>query len=188
MPNATDGTVNAQTKNVRAAEVYADLYALALWLTRRKWTRLKYNASSLVQEAMLRLVLHDKFGGEFDQRQVIGYAYKAMNYILLDHHRRTNAAVHGGKMRRIDLDAALDLATHDLEAIRRINCLDLYAALDELAGLEPRQSLVVIMRYFVGATREDVAEMLGMKAHDVDHDWRLAKVWLYNRFEGASKP
>jgi RNA polymerase sigma factor (sigma-70 family) len=57
-------------------------------------------------------------------------------------------------------------------------------ALDRLAALNERQSLVVTYRFFGGLTHEEVAEVLGVSVPTVRRDWRLARAWL-NRELGA---
>jgi len=52
-------------------------------------------------------------------------------------------------------------------------------ALNALFTLNPRQSRVVVLRYFGGLTVEETAEALKVSPETVKRDWKLAKVWLF---------
>ena len=67
---------------------------------------------------------------------------------------------------------------------RTIDLLDLDAALDRLAELDPRQAAVVECRYFGGLTFEETAEALGVSAVTAKRDWRMARAWLFAALNG----
>jgi RNA polymerase sigma factor (sigma-70 family) len=56
--------------------------------------------------------------------------------------------------------------------------LELDAALQDLARLEPRQSALVEARYFGGLTVPELAELLDISVTTVELDWLVAKAWL----------
>jgi len=47
-----------------------------------------------------------------------------------------------------------------------------------LAGIDPRKSRVVEMRFFGGLSIKETAEVLHVSQDTILRDWRLAKVWL----------
>jgi RNA polymerase sigma factor (sigma-70 family) len=51
-------------------------------------------------------------------------------------------------------------------------------ALKALAGVDPRKSKVVELRFFGGLSVEETAEVLKVSPDTVLRDWRLAKAWL----------
>ena len=60
--------------------------------------------------------------------------------------------------------------------------LDLVAlddALNTLAAFDPRQSLVIELRFFGGLSVEETAEALKVSPGTVRRDWSLAQAWLY---------
>ena len=67
---------------------------------------------------------------------------------------------------------------------RAAELLALDEALDELAGLDPRKSRVVELRYFGGLSIEETAKVLEASPMTVRRDWRAAKAWLYKRVKG----
>jgi RNA polymerase sigma factor (sigma-70 family) len=64
--------------------------------------------------------------------------------------------------------------------------LDLHAALEKLAALDPRQVRVVELRYFIGLTAEETAETLGISPATVKRDWAIARAFLFRELRGTS--
>ena len=59
-----------------------------------------------------------------------------------------------------------------------VDVLALDEALTRLAGLDPTQAKVVELRYFVGLSAEEVAEVLKVSVATVMRDWSMARSWL----------
>jgi DNA-directed RNA polymerase specialized sigma24 family protein len=104
-----------------------------------------------------------------------------MRRILIERARRKRAARHGGDQQRVDFQD-LDLACPTPDD----QLLALDEALDKLAAKHPRQAEVVKLRYIVGMTVQEAAEVLGLSA---DAAWDLsvhARAWLYRDMAKAS--
>ena len=101
-----------------------------------------------------------------------------MRHILIDHARRRHYAKHGGDAQRVSL-AEAELMSQE----RARELVDLDEALDELAQLDLRKSLVVELRYFGGLGLEETADVLEISVMTVRRDWRAAKAWLYRRMK-----
>ena len=56
--------------------------------------------------------------------------------------------------------------------------LDVHAALDELAHIDPRLARVVEMRYFGGLSDDEIAEVLAVSSRTVRRDWEKARLLL----------
>ena len=52
-------------------------------------------------------------------------------------------------------------------------------ALETLAGVHPRASQVVELRFFGGFSVEETAEALDVSVRTVINDWNTARAWLY---------
>lgn len=59
--------------------------------------------------------------------------------------------------------------------------LDLNRALDELWELDPYKVHLVELRYFLGCTAEETAELMQVSKATVDRDLKFIKAWLYRR-------
>jgi RNA polymerase sigma factor (TIGR02999 family) len=154
--------------------LYDELHRVAVRLMRRQRPGHTLQPSALVNEALMRLLAGGLLDRRADRRIVLGAAVQAMRSVLTDHHRRREAGKRGGALQRHPLDGVL-LHFEDREKTRYI---DLDAAIDELARLEPRQALVVTFRYFLGMSVPEMAEVLSMSVSSVEADWRLARAWL----------
>jgi RNA polymerase sigma-70 factor (ECF subfamily) len=154
-----------------------EMHRVAVRMMRRRRPGHTLQPSALVHEALIRLMTSGKIEREADQRRLLGTAVRAMRSVLVDHYRRRMAEKRGRDWVRHPLDEVLD----HFEKREKLRFIDLHDALDELALLEPRQSLVVTFRYFLGMTCEEVREVLGTSLSSVEADWRLARAWLLLR-------
>ena len=64
--------------------------------------------------------------------------------------------------------------------------LALDQALAELEALEERKVRVIELRYFLGCTNEEAAEVLDVARATVDRDLQFAKAWLFRRLHPQS--
>jgi RNA polymerase sigma factor (TIGR02999 family) len=65
------------------------------------------------------------------------------------------------------------------------NLLNLDEALIELGRLDQDQEQLVELRFFLGLTIEESAEVLGVSSGTVSRNWRLAKAWLKRRLTSS---
>ncbi|HLN00699.1 MAG TPA: ECF-type sigma factor [Bryobacteraceae bacterium] len=71
-----------------------------------------------------------------------------------------------------------DLAWVDASGVEMVS---LDAALNELQAIDERNVRAIELRYFLGCTREEAAELLGIGHATLDRDLQFAKSWLYRR-------
>ena len=73
-----------------------------------------------------------------------------------------------------------------IDDLRGPDLLDVDAALNELAELDPQQARIVELRFFVGLSIEETAEALRVSPATVKRDWVVAKTWIHRRLtQGA---
>jgi RNA polymerase sigma factor (TIGR02999 family) len=136
-------------------------------------------ATALVHEAYLRLVAGEN--QSWDHRgHFFAAAAEAMRHILVDTARRKQRAKHGGGQSRIDLEAVEIAAAVDEEKV-----LLVHEALDQLAAADPLKAEVVKLRFFVGLTHAETAQVLNLSEKTVRRHWAFARVWLYQAIEAA---
>ena len=130
-------------------------------------------ATALVHEAYVRLV-----GGPHEQSwenrgHFFAAAGEAMRRILVEQARRKSAQKAGGEFQRVELslvDAELPQSQPDI--------LALHEALARLEVKDPRAAQLVKLRFFVGMTVEQAAQILGISVSTAKTDWTYAKIWL----------
>ena len=129
--------------------------------------------TALVHEAWLRLSGNQP--GRFAGRaHFFAAAAEAMRHILIDSARRKRAARHGGGQVRVDLqDVEIASLVDDDEL------LAVHDALDKLAAEDSQKAELAKLRYFVGMTFEEAAEVLGISVATAKRYWAYARAFLY---------
>ena len=69
-----------------------------------------------------------------------------------------------------------------------LDALDLEAALEKLAALNPRQAQVVELRFFAGLDVPETARVLKVSERTVKGDWRVARAWLLEQLDSGTDP
>ena len=167
---ARNGDTVAEEAVARA--VLTELRALAASYLRRERADHTLQPTALVNEAYLRLL------GQSDvewrnRSHFFGIAAQAMRRLLVDHARRHSAARRDGGV-AVTLDDGLPAtgggASYDV--------LGVHEALDALQALDPRQARIVELKFFVGLSLEEIAEVVGISVSTVSREWSLARAWL----------
>ncbi|MEM7583904.1 MAG: sigma-70 family RNA polymerase sigma factor [Acidobacteriota bacterium] len=159
--------------------VYQELHRLARGYMRRESEGHLLQATALVNEAFVRLV-----GAEIgfrDREHFFALAAKVMRRVLVDFARRRAADKRGGDA------TALTLDEERMTPLTSASLLELDDALRSLAGLEPRQSRMVELRYFGGMTAAEISSYLEVSTATVERDLRAARAWLHLQL-GAVAP
>ena len=137
------------------------------------------STTELVHEAFLKLGRRPDTAWE-NRAHFFGAAARAMRDVLVDFARRRQAGKRGGSWRAVSLDRAgakLEVDVDDL--------LALDAALDQLDALDQRLRRIVELRFFGGASQDEIARMLGVSTRTVERDWRKARMFLLRAMETA---
>jgi len=128
--------------------------------------------TALVNEVYLRLEKRRTVTWK-NRQQFFGFLAQLIRRILVDHARTQHRAKRGGRERPLSLDDFFSLGE-----IRHPELVALDDALADLQRLDPRQSRIVELRYFVGLTLEQIAELLGLSLSTVNREWSTARLWL----------
>ena len=102
-------------------------------------------------------------------------AAEAMRRILIDNARRKKAQKRGGRHQRVHLEEAMPLHGGDTP-VDDLIALD--EALVRLAAEDPTKANVVKLRYFVGLTVDQTAEILDISPTTTKLHWSYARAWL----------
>lgn len=160
--------------------VYDELRKLATANLAQEKPGQTLQATALVHEAFLRLVGHDGPQAFANRAHFFGAAAEAMRRILVDQARRKKRVRHGGQLRRQTLDENYPAIA---PAVDQIDLLGLNEALERLEAASPRRSQLVKLRYFIGLSLPEVAQILGISQSTAEADWTYAKTWLKREME-----
>jgi RNA polymerase sigma factor (TIGR02999 family) len=169
----------AQHGEARAAEellplVYEELRKLASHKMANEAAGHTLQPTALVHEAWLRLVGNEAQVQFQNRAHFFGAAAEAMRRILIDRARRKRALRHGGNQQRVDIQET-DLASSDNDD----QLLAVNDALDKLAMQHKVEAELVKLRYFVGMTNNEAAEVLGISPRTAKYYWTHARAWLF---------
>jgi RNA polymerase sigma factor (sigma-70 family) len=64
--------------------------------------------------------------------------------------------------------------------------IDLDRVLDELYVLDSRQARMIELRFFLGFTSEETAELMQTSKSTVDRELRFVRAWLQNKLHPTS--
>lgn len=157
--------------------VYDELRRLAAAKMAREPAGQTLQPTALVHEVWLRLGGDEQPSWE-NRAHFFAAAAEGMRRILIDNARRKRARRHGGDLAKVsanetgfDVAGAADTAS-DLLLVND--------ALDALTAHDARKAELVKLRYFVGLTLEEAAEVLRLSARTAKRDWAYARAWLFN--------
>jgi RNA polymerase sigma factor (TIGR02999 family) len=164
--------------------VYDELRRLAAQRLAQDKPGQTLQATALVHEAYLRLVGQSP-DQQWDHRgHFFAAAAEAMRRIVVENARRKHTLKRGADIQR---QAA------DLEELAGPNGLDpaealaVHEALDHLSAKSPRKAELVKLRYFLGCTIVEAAQILGIAPKTAEEDWTYAKAWLRRRWLHGEK-
>lgn len=152
--------------------VYDELRRMARNYMRRQPSGHTFQTTELIHEAFLKLARNDQRTWQ-NRAHFFGVAATAMRHILVDYARSKSSQKRGGWQDRVTLNEEVAVS---LDRSRAMVALD--DALKALATLDPRKSRVVELKYFGGATNDEIAEVLRVSTDTVKRDWRFARTWL----------
>lgn len=164
------------------SEAYQELRQLAAAQLRKNPGPATLQVTALVNEACLRLL--DYRETDLGSRnQFFFLAARIMRNLLVDHARRKYAAKRGSNAKAVTFEESFNGAVGtDLEYILPLNDL-----LKRLEKMDQRQCRIVELRYFVGMTYDEIAEIFDISQTKVIREWKSAKRWLFHELGGSKK-
>jgi RNA polymerase sigma factor (TIGR02999 family) len=158
--------------------VYEELRRLAAHRMANEAAGHTLQPTALVHEAWLRLVDSEGRAKFQNRAHFFAAAAEAMRRILIDRARRKRAVRHGGGQQRVDIQE-MDIASSiDDDQLLAVN-----EALDKLAAEHKTEAELVKLRYFVGMTSDEAAEVLGISPRSAKYYWTHARAWLYREID-----
>ncbi len=155
--------------------VYTELRSIAAGRLRGETHNPLMGPTALVNEAYIRLV-GSKVPIEWvNRRHFFAAASETMRRILVDQARQRLAFKRGGAALQQMMDEvaiSVDLPDEEL--------LDIDAALQAFAEIEPAKAEIVKLRFFVGLSESEAADTLGISRATASRHWTYARAWLFN--------
>jgi RNA polymerase sigma factor (TIGR02999 family) len=139
--------------------------------------------TALVHEAWLRLI-----GGAprryTDRQHFLRVAAEAMRRILVDNARRKRRQKRGQGQRPLPLEDGLEVAAE----YNATNILLVHEAIERLQAHDPQKAELVKLRYFVGLSHQEIAQVFNVSEKTVLRHWAYAKAWLLDAISSDVHP
>ena len=155
--------------------VYPHLHGVAIAYLRRESSGHTLQPTALVHELYIRL-LQQRTPDWDDRAHFYAFAAKIMRRILTDHARTAHADKRGAGLPHVPLCEEIPWVN-----LNGVEALDLNRALDDLEAVDPRKVRLVELRYFLGCTSQEAAELLAISTATAERDLMMARTWLYSR-------
>lgn len=157
--------------------VYQELRRLAAARMAKEPAGHTLQPTALVHEAWLRLA-GDQPRQWAGRGHFFAAAAEAMRRILIERARRKRAVRHGGGRQRVDIDDVPVAAPAPDDQLLAVS-----EALDKLAANHKIEAELVKLRYFVGLTNDEAAELLGISLRSAKYYWTHARAWLFREIK-----
>jgi len=167
-----EGRDDAVTRVLEA--VYAELRRMAEVRMRSERPDHTLQPTALVHEAFIRMV--GNRSDLTDRARFFGAAARAMERVLIDHARARAADKRGGGSRPLSLHDV-----HPRLGLPPFRVVDVGALTEVLDELSPENAEYVRLRYFIGLSLEEIAEIQNLSLATVKRRWSFIRAWLYDR-------
>src|SRR5882757_3523177 len=149
--------------------IYDDLRRLAMARMANEAAGQTLQPTALVHEAWLRLIADGDRTWQ-NRAHFFGAAAEAMRRILIEKARRKSRLKHGGGQARFNIE---DLELADSTPDDKVLLIN--EALESLEAQDPEAAHIVVLKFFGGLSRQEVAESLNISERMADRHWAYAK-------------
>lgn len=155
--------------------VYPQLHSLASGMLSHRKQPATMQATAMVNELFLKLLARRPERLE-NRQHFYALAAKMIRRALVDHYRANQALKRGGTRAQVALHEDLLWIDANSEQL-----LDFEQAMTELEELDRQMADLFGMRFLLGCTAEETAELAGLSKATVDRKVKMARGWIYQR-------
>lgn len=163
--------------------LFTTLYQQLRRMARREAGRLgphaPLGATTLLHEAWLEMSQREALAFP-SEGHFMAYAARAMRGLVISHVRERQAQKRGGGLDITSLDTELAEQCAQPELL-----VDISAALDDLAKLEPALAQVVDLKFFCGFSMVEIGTLMGTSERTAQRQWEMARSMLYLALRSA---
>jgi RNA polymerase sigma factor (TIGR02999 family) len=154
--------------------IYPQLRSIAASLMRQERPGHELQPTGVVNEFYLKLVQQQRLQFE-DRAHFLSLAARFMRRLLVDQAReRRSLKRNGGQPVALSDDLSWVAAAGP-------EILDVDRQLTELQQIDDRKCRMIELRYFLGFTVPEIAELLSLSKATVDRDLKFARAWVRDR-------
>lgn len=173
---ASISPASAAERDAMLASVYDDLRLAAARLLRREAPFLTIQPTELVNEAALRVIRLDRMTWA-DRQHFFATGARILRQAMIDAIRQRRAR----KRQAPDVAPEVAIAGTDGDPGFDVEALD--AALVRLEAASPDMARLVELRFFVGLSVPEIAELWQESESTVKRRWKAARLWLASELQ-----
>jgi RNA polymerase sigma factor (TIGR02999 family) len=159
--------------------VYGELRRIARRLVNREAGDKGYRATELLHDTYLKKLRGMRVPIR-DRQHFYSLATRAMRQVLIEEARRRQADKRSLPV-HLDFDSPVGrVLDGNPQSLLRLEPL-----LSRLRKIDPGAATVVDLRFMLGCSLEETADVLGVSLRRVRDDWDFARLWLRERLETA---
>lgn len=183
-PQAADSLLpeGTRTSEEWLAVLYGELRALAAHRMSREAPGHTLQPTALVHEVWLRLASGERKTWA-NRGHFFSAAAEAMRRILIDQARRRRTQKQGGGCPHDNLEEVEITCEPSDDQLLLVN-----EALDRLALEDKPKADLVKLRYFVGLSFSEIADILGISIPTAKRHWAYARAWLFAELRDPCVP
>jgi RNA polymerase sigma factor (TIGR02999 family) len=137
-------------------------------------------ATELAHESLIRLSEQTRVEWR-NRSHYLAVVATVIRRVLIDYVRKRDAERRGAMFRFMSIDEITDQPTPAGSPDDDWLLID--RALDDLAAIDERQARLVELRFFMGMTIEEAANVLDCSVPTMTRTWRFARAWLAIRLD-----
>ena len=160
--------------------VYPHLRKIAGALFRGERPENMLQPTSVVNELFLKLIRQRSLRFE-DREHFYSFSARLMRRVLVDHARSERR-----QKRDAGTPTPLEADMVWIDA-RPAEVMDVDRALDELEQLDARKCRMVELRFFLGFTADETAELMSTSKASVDRELRFIRGWMADRLRTVAQ-
>jgi len=160
--------------------VYPELRQIAGALFRGEPPENLLQPTSVVNELCLKLIQQRSMRFE-DREHFYSFSARLMRRVLVDQARNRKRQKRDGGF-SVPLDESLVWI-----GAASVELVDLDRVLEELSALDARKCRIVELRFFLGFSAEETADLLNISKATVDRELKFVRGWMHERlnYSGA---
>ena len=137
--------------------------------------------TALIHETFLKLVEAKKMTLQ-NRAQFFWFTGQLMRRIIIEHARARGRQKRGGPGRsELSLEQVREQPHGNAPCVATILTLD--EALTQLERIDPRQCRIIELRFFMGLSVREIADVMSISPITVKREWRTAKHWLSRQLQ-----
>ncbi len=160
-------------------DLYVDLKKVARAQLRRWRPGQSMNTTALVHEAWFKFERQKSLQAS-DLEHFYAIAARAMRQVLVDFARKRTRLKRGANEEPVAIESGHLEDPLDFEQVIVID-----QALHKLEQHSERLARVVELRFLVGLTEKEIAQLSGVTTRTVRNEWARARVWLREAMKAA---